>query len=153
MAVFKPKKDDPTHTDKVSITDDLHDFLVKAAEAQLTEELSFITFECLKETVRQYVVERNLKETIEVPPENPVRLSLFLQNLFFYEEHAVAELHVALPIVAKSSDHDEIWRRLLTGNFPNHGLRDGCLCVFVEFPAADMPQEVNGVYHRKEELS
>lgn len=78
-----------------------------------------------------------------------MQLSLFLQDLFFYEEHAVAELHVSLPIAAKPSEQDEIWRRLLSGNFPNHGLRDGFLCVFVEFPAAQMPEKINGVFCRK----
>lgn len=48
MAVFKPKKDDLAYADKVPITDDLHDFLVRAAEAQLTKELEFITLERLQ---------------------------------------------------------------------------------------------------------
>jgi hypothetical protein len=149
MAFFKPKEDDLFHSSLVPVTAEFYVFLVGAAESQLKEELRFITAKRLRSIVKQYAEERCRPNVICVTHRGSVRLTLFLQDLFFYEDHAVVELHVSLPILGSPSEHEEVWRRLLSGNFPNHGLRDGDLCMFVEFHGDDLPEKVNGVFRRK----
>lgn len=149
MAFLKPKEEDLFHSSLIPVTAEFYNFLVKAAESQLKKELRFITAKRLRSIVEQYKKERSRNNVVCVTPRDLVRLTPFLRDLFFHEEHAVAELHVSLPILGNSSEHEEIWRRLLSSNFPNHGLRDGDLCVFIELHGDDLPEKVNGVFRRK----
>lgn len=152
MAVLKPKEQGQL-SESIRVTESFYTFLIEAVQKQLSGELLFITANKLSFEVDSYVEEYSKQEVVLlISEEEPVELTVSLQDLFFYEDHAVGEVHVTLPISASRSDLEGIWRRLLSGRFPNHGLRNGDLCVFVEFHGDDLPEQKDGIFGRRGEF-
>ena len=152
MAVLKPKEQGQL-SESIRVTESFYTFLIEAVQKQLSGELLFITANKLSFEVDSYVEEYSKQEVVLlISEEEPVELTVSLQDLFFYEDHVVAEVHVTLPISASRSDLEGIWRRLLSGRFPNHGLRNGDLCVFVEFHGDDLPEQKDGIFGRRGEF-
>jgi hypothetical protein len=151
MAVLKPKKDDLFHSSLVPVTEELYVFLVKTAETLLNKELRFITSLKLRSAVQEYIEFRGRNGIICVLPRNRhVYLTIFLQGLTLVSEvEAHVELRVSLPVIGTVSEHEEVWKRLLAKNFPNHVVRDGELCILLDLYGDDVPENRNGVFCKR----
>lgn len=151
MAVLKPKKDDLFHASLVPVTEELYVFLVKTAETLLNKELRFITSLKLRSAVQEYIEFRGRNGIICLLPKNHrVYLTIFLQNLILVSEvWAHVELRISLPVLGTVAEHEEVWKRLLFKNFPDHVACDGELCIFLDLFGNDVPDNRNGVFCKK----
>jgi hypothetical protein len=151
MAVLKPKQDDLFHASLVPVTEELYVFLVKTVETLLNKELRFITSLKLRSTVQEYIDFRGRNGIVCVLPKNHhVYLTIFLQDLVLISEvWAHVELRISLPVLGTVAEHEEVWKRLLVNNFPDHMICDGELCIFLDLFGHDVPGNRNGVFYRK----
>jgi hypothetical protein len=151
MAVLEPKKDDLFHASLVPVTEELYVFLVKTVETLLNKELRFITSLKLRSAVQEYIDFRGRNGIVCVLPKNHhVYLTIFLQDLVpISEAWAHVELRISLPVLGTVAEHEEVWKRLLVKNFPNHMICDGELCIFLDLFGTDVPGNRNGVFYRK----
>ena len=146
MAVIKPRLDDLFRFSLVPLSGELYDLLLDKLRLRLKGELVFIDAPQLRKAIKSYSEFRGRNGIVAVLPRNSVRLTAFVQSASLGDKGMEFEVRISLPILGTSSEHEEVWKRLLAGNFPEHVLCDGELAIIVNVPEAGILKSPSGTF-------